>query len=512
MADEIAQIIAVANPGMYLEGSPREVEGFKRKAMQKKHDKSIIDSAKPKGAAEEHNLVYDSSSETLEPVYFWILDMANSFFGGKVEKLVDNFSSSPGSGHFAELGQRATVMQQQASKIMGDINIVIKSIMNIIYDLKEFQIRLKHYGASRLKNPDEAKAGLLSLKQIWMDNVDIKRGRGSINMLAQDLNFVTIRDAFMIADSLDDIKKLDLNERVKRILDVKLSEFIEWKERSEKELKKRYEIEKSYLKSQVNSLKLYSSWAKPYLKAATELTMKERDREPSLVKVFNTILLELTLMGRSKFKFEDAVVDRDLPEAFAKYKLKRDYYSCVLIDFKFRGIPQRVGQQAHYAFGGRVEVKFRAYALNQDELDLINALLDDSSISETLRWVSGMTDESLNEMKEDIDEFLKEESDSEKEARERAKEEDINPFSALIGIGRKKPAKEGEDKDEEKGKKAARIKMLKEKGARPDDWVEKMVRKLAEEKARNICFKIFDVYKKAHGMASHPDPFEYWNK
>ena len=104
--------------------------------------------------------------------------------------------------------------------------------MNIIYDLKEFQIRLKHYGASRLKNPDESKAGLLSLKQIWMDNVDIKRGRGSINMLAQDLNFVTIRDAFMIADSLNDIKNLDLNERVKRILDVKLSEFIEWKDRS----------------------------------------------------------------------------------------------------------------------------------------------------------------------------------------------------------------------------------------------------------------------------------------
>jgi hypothetical protein len=69
---------------------------------------------KKKGPEATHTLVYDSSSETLEPVYFFILDLMNNV-GLAPEKLIDNFSSTPGSGHFAELGQRATIMQQQAT-------------------------------------------------------------------------------------------------------------------------------------------------------------------------------------------------------------------------------------------------------------------------------------------------------------------------------------------------------------------------------------------------------------
>src|SRR3989344_1541332 len=119
-----------------------------------------------------------------------------------------------------------------------------------------------------------------------MDNVDVKKGRGSINMLAQDLNFLTIRDAFMIVNSVEDVEKQDLNDRVKRILKPRMQEFLEWKERSEKELLKRYEIERAYLRSQVAALKLYSGWTKPYLKTAQKLGMKDF-RSPDIVNVFN---------------------------------------------------------------------------------------------------------------------------------------------------------------------------------------------------------------------------------
>ena len=46
----------------------------------------------------------------------------------------------------------------------------------------------------------------------------------------------------------------------------------------------------------------------------------------------------------------------------------RKFYTAVMIDFTFRGIPQKVEQR--YAFGGKVDVGFRAFAVNQDELDL----------------------------------------------------------------------------------------------------------------------------------------------
>lgn len=436
-----------------------------------------------------HKLTYDSTSETLEPVYFWILDFMNTAFKGNVEKLVDNFSSSPGSGHFAEMGARATKMQEEGMKIMQTIGILVKSLVNIVYDLKEFELRLSQYKSAKSKNKDEAEAGLLALKQIWMDNVDIKRGRGSINMLAQDLQFVTMRDAFMIANSVEDVKKMDLNERVVRMLEPRIAEFLKWRELSENELTKRYNIERSYLKSQVNSLKMYTRWARPYLKAASQLTQKDFKRNPALVNAFDTMVLQLSIMGMGPFDFSQAVLDKNLPQSFKYSKMKRGYNSCVLIDFFFRGIPQKVGQ--HYTFGGRVEAKFRSFALNDDELKMLNQKLDESDLSEALKMAEDMTTESLGQIKDEIDYFLKDLDEREKEGKSERNEQDVNPFLALFGFGGKKEEKKAGKKDDKKIEKI-----------NPDNYIEKMVRKLAQASADGICYSVYDIYKKAHDMAS----------
>jgi len=435
---------------------------------------------------QEHTLIYDSLSETLEPTYFWVVDKMNEFFGGKVEKLVDNFVSTPGSGHFGELGTRATRMQEESMKILGAVNTVVKSILNLIYDLKEFEIRLEHYNASKNKEDKKAEAGLLALKQIWMDSVDVKRGRGSINMLAQDLNFVTLRDAFMAAKDDKNVDKMDLNDRVKRILKPRIKEFLEWKERSEKELRKRFEVEKSYLKSQVNSLKLYTSWLRPYLMAAENLKMNEMGRHPGLVKAFNTIFLQLVLLGKTGIKIEEAITAKDLPPKFDRIKWKREYHSCVVVELQFRGIPSRVGQQSHYAFGGRAEVNFKAYALNDDELAMLDKKLREESVEEGLKLMEGITTDSLEQIKEDIDHFL--ENTEEKEEEEKGK--DVNPFLALFGIYEKR------DKKKEVKKEIKEVKK--------DNYEESLLRSYTESVAKERCYDLFDIYKKAHGMASHP--------
>jgi hypothetical protein len=497
--ENIGKLIACLSPDRYTErkegtGSV-DKPGFKKALKQDfwKASKEMGNYNLKPSSAEEHTLVYDSSSETLEPVYFWVLDRANFFFKGKegVEKLVDSFTSSAGSGHFSELMGKASRMQEEASKILGNVNAVIKSIINIIYDLKEYEIKLSQYKYANSKNKEEKESGLLGLKQIWMDNVDVKRGRGSINMLAQDLNFVTIRDAFMIANSIEEVDGLDLNDRVKRILKPRLAEFLKWRELSEREIKKRYEIEKTYLKSQVNALKLYSRWAKPYLSAAVKLEQKEPGTSPDIVTAFNTVRLELTLLCKDGFDFQNAVYNKNLPESFRNIKLKRDYYSCVLIDFYFRGIPQRAGQ--HYVFGGRAEVNFRAYSLNKEEIDMLKKRLDESDLKDALNLVAGTTEESLGELQEDIDYFLKQE----KAREEEKKEEDVNPFAALLGLQKKKPSKEEEKEFKE---------------IKPDNYVEKMARDLAEVEASQRCFNIFDIYKKAHGMASHPGLYNIYGK
>ena len=442
----------------------------------------------------EFELVYDSPSETLEPVYFWIVDMMNNLFGNKVEKLVDNFSSSPGGGHFSELSQKKNILQKNVTEAMGTVNTVIKSIVNIVYDLKDFEIRLAHYDDEKSKDKNKAEAGLLALKQIWMDNVDIKRGVGSINALASgNLQFVTLRDAFMIANSVEDVKNMDLNDRVKRILEPRIDEFLKWKDLSEIELRKRFNIEKNYLKSQVSMLQLYSRWVKPYLKAASQLEMKEPGRNPAVVTAFNTLWLELTIFGKSQIDFKDALISKQMPNGIKKPK--RDYFSCVLVNFSFRGIPQKVGQ--HYTFGGRANVKFQAYALNKEELDLLEQELKKSDIEDMLKLIEGSTTESLDEMKKDIDYFLNKKDVDKKEEEER-KSKDTNPFSALFNF---KTVYKKEEKEEE-------IKEIKIEDVKKDSYVEGIMRALAADSASEACFNVYDIYKKAHNMASHDSPFE----
>ncbi|MCX6750341.1 MAG: hypothetical protein NTZ83_02705 [Candidatus Pacearchaeota archaeon] len=454
----------------------------------KKKEKGLIDSVE----VARHNLGYDSAVETLEPVYFFILDLMSDF-GLSPEKLIDNFSSSPGSGHFAELGGRATIMQNQAVKVMGDINTVLRSVLNIIYDLKEFRMRLQSY--DDLKSQEKKEAAILSLKQIWMDKVDIQKGNSSIKALTLgQAGYVTLIDAFLISKDEKDAQKLDLNDRVKRIVIPRINEFNIWVKQSEQELRKRYELEKIYLRSQVNSLKLYSRWAKPYLKAAYDLESKDMGREPALVKTFNTIVLNLTLLGKSELKVKESALEGLLPQSFTKesfIKRLRKYYSCIVVEFTFRGIPQRVSQQAHFTFGGKADVTFKAYALNEDEINKLNKELDKSDLDDVLKLINGATDDSLKQMQDEINFFL-----DEKDKKEEKKEnkDDSNPFLALFGFYDRKEKEEAPKKKEEKP----------DKPLRKDDWIEKThLRPLAEEIAKETAMKLFDVYKKAHGMPSY---------
>lgn len=521
---EISQLIAVISPELYSGYNPKNSKGKEKikeikrltkeggayYALKKvKEDSDFkpqaaqyvfsfpesLDSATPAkgGMNADYTIAYDSSSETLEPIYFWLLDLMRDM-SLSPEKLIDNFSSSPGSGHFGELQGRASIMQQQGSKLMADIGMLMRSILNIIYDLRDFKIRLKSYDDLKSDKKEVSNGARLSLKQIWMDKVDVQRGNSSIKGMALgQAGFVTLLDAFLLAEDEKSAEALDLNDRVKRIVVQRIQEFNSWLKESEYELRKRYSLEKNYLRSQVNSLKLYSRWAKPYLKAASEMEQKEQGRSADFVKTFNTIILELTLLGKSGLDPKSLAISGAFPKYFKDYK-GRKYYSVILIDFKFRGIPQRVsgGQSSHYAFGGRVEIHFRAYALNDDELKMLNQELEKSDIGDVLKLIEGTTTESLDQIQKDIDDFLNE-KEEEVGKKEEKKSSDINPFMALLGKTEKK-----EEKKSDAPKKKEEIKEIKE-----DDWKEEnFLRPLAEAKATETLFALYDIYKKGHGMPS----------
>lgn len=465
----------------------------------------------------ENKLVYDSFAEALEPIYFWILDFMEGL-GLEIEKLADNFAASPGSGYFGELGARATKMQETGIKILGDVNTVIKSIINIIYDLKEWEIRLKDYENARSEDEAIKETGILALKHRWMDNVDVNKGTGSINAMTNQYGFTTLRDGFMRARSPEEVDEIDLNERIKRILKPRLAEFFEWLERSDKELSKRYEIERSYLQTQVKTLKLYTSWVKPYLKAAEQLRMKET-KTPALVTAFSTMILELSLFSKKEIDVKYEAENKNLPERFAKLKLRK-YYPCVLVDLLFRGMPRaiKIKGTPHYVHGGRSEVRFKAYALNEEEIALLHKKIEEEDLSYLLGVAKDVTEESLKQLMEDIEHFSKRKEEEEEEA----KKKEVNPFVALgegiadiFGLRKKleeRRKKKEEEKESEEEKEKKKAEKLEKEGIKKDSYEESVVRTLAEKTAKEICFKVFDTYKKAHGMASFPSPPSFEEK
>lgn len=517
MVVSVPQIIAAINPDLYLNAGDNPVEREKtikefkdkrKKAVDKKGwEKGILEVAKtvksPQsiryhlnngvfnfdmlgGHESYHWINYDSPAETLEPIYFWLMYLIEAF-GLQGEKLVDTFSSSVGSGHFAELGQRMSVMQQQGTKLLGDINTVLRSIMNLIYDLKDFKTRLDIYKQLNSESKDTQYAARQNLKQVWLDKVDIQRGQGAIHaMTSGQLGYATLRDAFLAArdESLKDEngKEIDLNERVKRILKPRMLDFKNWLKESEIELTKRYEIEKNYLQSQVNSLKLYSSWARPYLRSAAQLQQRDHEGNTDLVSAFNSILLELSVLG---------VGGTGAPEAFKpKVGPKHKYHKCILFDFEFRGIPSRLPQQGGYAIGGRVRLRFRGYALSSEELNLLREVMKINELGEAFELIEGATNKSFEKVEEEVKEFLDEKEKEDEEKKKKSLQGD-NPFLALIGHYNKK---EGKKKDKKGDKKDPLT---------SENWADEQFRLQAAADAQDTAFGMFDAYKKAHQMPSY---------
>ncbi|MFA4886888.1 MAG: hypothetical protein WC595_01620, partial [Candidatus Nanoarchaeia archaeon] len=338
---------------------------------QKKHIVKEYTDRLLKKPVNEYELIYDSLSEGLEPIYYWVLDfMRDSSPGGlglDVFKGPEQFEASVTSGYFGEIGQRLSLMQQKGGEYLGAINQVIKSILNLLYDLKEFDIRIDLY--DKLKNPKEKQGAVYSLKAVWMDTVDTKKGRGSINLLAQDLQFSTLRDAFFYIEDINKIDKLDLNDRVKRLLKIKLEEFDHWMNKSELEVRKRYNVERAYLKSQIGSLKLYAGWAKPYLRAAQKLKMKEFNI-PDIVNSFSNIEIDISIVGKKEVK------PASIHESYRHVKLDMEYFQVIETTMKFRGVPSAVtipqgGRQ--YVHGGRAHIYFKAYAFDKIEWNALSA-------------------------------------------------------------------------------------------------------------------------------------------
>ncbi len=467
-----------------VEKNPSEqIKEIKKQGWVKK-------SGKEKGI--EHTLIYDAFGEGLEPSYYWVLEFMRTDLGLDVEKTADYFAAAEASSYYGELSMRRAGLEKRVGEIMLTLNAIVKSIINLLWDLKEFDMRLDSYKKFKKGAAKEKEEADQALKAVWLTDVDVKKGRAAINVLTNDLNFVTLRDAFMVATSPSDVDKMDLNDRVKRVLKPRIAEYLNWVELSGKELEMRRKVELAYLKSQVSALKLQTHWVKPYLIAINKLRPPVEVAEPEeIVTAFDVARIYISLLGTKE------VAELPRPGTYPiKVKPTRDedkVFQCVIAEFIFRSSPAGIVERGHYTQRGKVKMIFKPYVFTKAQLDKLKALEED----EILQFAEGVTKESLDAMHEDLKKYLEEKPEAKKE------EFEIPLFKPIKDIvsGMIEPFKgiaEGIKFLTAPSKKAGG-KAEKKPSALEKHQLERL-KEAAKEKAEKACWNVFEKYKKTYKM------------
>ena len=443
-----------------------------------------IKELKKKNLISKYYIRYDSFMQSLEPLYFWTLDFVKKL-GYNVEKVNESMAASVTSAFFGEMSARRMQLEKRGMEILGTINVIIKSIINLLYDLKELDRRLKVCDDFHSNDKSKAEAADYALKRIWMDEVDINKGNASIAVMSTKLEFVTLRDALMAAKKPDDIENMDLNKRVKRIAESRLEEYLHWRDAYEKDLRQRKKIELSYLKSQVDSLKLYARWAGPYLKAAQMIGFKDIKRKsPELIQAFDQSMINLTIRGyKTAFYYQAKLTPEGLPikikvppqlkgkkrDNWIRLNMGPKAYAVIEVNFDYKTKPVNVGYpgKGMYRFSGVCDIYFNGYAFSEEDFKELNHLEDE----EALKFIEGLATESLGTLREDLEKYLNEFEGKEVKIEEK---------------------KEIKTKPKKEVKNRRRILTGK----------EKIAYDLAKTKAAEDIYTVFDIFKVAHGLNS----------
>ena len=251
----------------------------------------------------------------------------------------------------------------------------------------------------------------------------------------------------------------------------------------------RIETVRTRVSGQLALAKLHARWLKPYLKSAFQLEPRTQGH-PALVSGFNTALLEVVWLVEAQYDPREDVSQGHLPKGIVRLK-HRDYFSTLVVELRFRGIPERL-KQGGYVYRGRSEFTLTSYALNEDELRALKAGVEQDDLGDLFKATVGLTDESVAQLQRELEKLESVESMTGQGSKANSPaDEDVNPFSALLSLLR------WDDNDAAKGE-AGQV-------VRPDSEIEKVLRNQALFQARRSCRLLYDRFKKRLNMATEPD-------
>ncbi len=445
---------------------------------------------------ENHTIKLEQWNSGVEKWYFWILDfLKENLFFTDVDKISDVYTATEASDFWATIEQRKQAQADKASQYLATIGNMTKNLFQLLRELRIMDERLDYYkGVS-----NGVHASDIALKGIWIDLVEGGAQKPtSIYGMATQVGFTTLPDYFFelfvkpiknekgdvdIDKTLASVDKIvgglkeeGLNRKMREVLSRKLQEYIAWRERTRKEMTVGKKFKLRYLRQHFHTIRLYMSWARPYLQNVTRLNMpisEESDR---------------TAWTETLRASEGAVIDVELFAVKPKKttplahevtdKLFEFYFPCQRIIFHYRTKPEMLYRQewqkgaVHVGF---TEISFQSTAMSKEEIDKYKKrqVEDDIELLKHLNLaLVALEDELINYLKEADDEWAK-------EMEEAKKKEGLKPNALSWLFKKKEPLISAHKK--------------------------KQYLKDTEGQAKEASKTIFLIIRKAHGMITPGD-------
>ena len=393
--------------------------------------------------------------------YYSVMQMFGTL-GYKSMRLAESVDPSSLSTLMNMVFEKRKNLEDRVMQLLGSVNTVLKSIIAIVYELKELDRNIYFYDELKDSNKEKAEASELALKRVFLDTVDSRKGGASISALSRSPTqsqggpgFIDIMSVFYQVKSLKDIDELQRNEQYKNILKNRYIEYEKWKEINGKDLRSRKSLLLQYLKSQMNSFDMYVEWTSSYLSMLYKMGLKTSQnasdymRGASKPDIFENETFSVTSVGYKpiyvgEYEVEYAKLFRSkgpeiptnvtlksaegnlLTRGYEEHKRSYIYnkikkygpmvYSVIKMSMDFKEKPSKEPVQPPYE--GTFYFHMFPYCFTPDEFYLYRQ----ANQARIQKKVFGAVDQavfhSLNIIKEDLDKYVKE---AEKEEAENKK-------------------------------------------------------------------------------------------
>ncbi|MEK6936721.1 MAG: hypothetical protein AABW58_01480 [Nanoarchaeota archaeon] len=500
-----------------------------KKPEEEKKEVKLGDEVKPKYCPKEGcRLIIDELKGGVEANYYWILrfmetkeDFGLKLSGktGQVLKLKDMFAAGEASSMWGSIEQRKAIQQEKVSTYLATVGKMTKDMFQIIRELRILDERLAYYKGYN----DKSHSASVALKSVWVDLVEGgAKNPGSVTGLASQVGFVILPDLFYRIHPKD-VKDVDLlvtglskdgiNVKVREVLARKLYQFIDWKEKTEKEIADRRNFVLAYLRQHFNTIRMYISWVKPYLRNIKQLEMSRETEDPHLLSTFETNKIEVELLGIRKNYTETT------PNGFEIEREFKKYFPCIHIRIKFIALPE-MAYQKEYQRGavhlGRTEIYVKGYVSTMQQIEDYKKKIEEDDIAimtslesslmsmkdEITKYLNESNEKNIPVLKEEVIEVM-EKTGVKKEKAVEALKKAGTVDGAILHIKEQKPQEGFLDPFKsifDGFKEILNIKSEKKKDKLPLKKAEEESEKdKAKSEAGSMAWILYDVYKKSHG-------------